>query len=549
MTKYRSKRNYASIYGGDKHGFNLGLDGFLYIRKESSDRVFTPPRIGTQGSSIGAAAASTDISALTTPTLKLNLRGLGVVTATLLTSGNNTGLLVAAALETALNAALAAAGFDSRVWTKFVSGDSHYEVYDQATGLASTVVITDGVSNNVADDLKLGVANAGTEVAGTDDSDFLLMTTGGPKYSQEVTPNEHRSGRYMTGIIRKKKMAEFDFDTYINMSGAAGSSIDYAVALILESTFGTKTVNSGVSIDYGIAPGGANFTMSMVRCSTIFGEYYNGAYDKGLEMKFPGNGPATCKFTGKASQASISGTAQILGAVSASASVILNSGEAQEFSDPQYDRDGTSVLSAPHVMVIDPDGRTILAGADGTLTILAINKGTDTLTLSSAVTVSTQGFIVPWDPGAVQKTGTDNIFTDLHGSFQFDPSLGFVDVTEITLNCQNNHNDLDDRFGRDANVGKIAGNRADLKMTIKFDLSAGETLSHAVQARGFAGFSPKVILGDGNTARKLVITAPKWIVQVPAIDVPQNGPTPVTLEGNLYQSATGAEDPIKLSFQ
>lgn len=546
MTKYRSKNNYAQIYGGDKQGFNLGLDGFLYVRRETTPRQFLAPRIGTQGKSVGAAAAIIDISALTSPTLQIALRGAAALPVTLTTAGNTTGLLVAAALESAINAALSTAGSDHRVWTQFVSGDSHYEIYDQETGSASTVVITNGATNDVAAALKLGLANSGTETAGTDDSDYLLMTTGGPKFSQAVESNQHRSGRFHVGVVKKKKMAEFDFDTYINMGGSAGASIDNAVALLFENVFGTKVVNSGTNIIF--TQGLPNFTMTMIRTSTIFGEYYTGAYAKGLELKFPGNGPATNKYTGKAAQAAIAGIGQVLGAVVASTAVVLQAGQAQRYSAPQYKADGVTITSTPAVMVVDPDGRTILAGADGTLTIVSINTGTDTVTLSAPVSVSTLGYLVPFDPGAVQKTGTDNIYTDLHGSFTFDPAIPAVDVTEVTLSFQNNHNDLDDRFGYDANVGFIPGNRAEIKMTVKFDLSSAETLATVIQSRNFAGFKPKLILGDGSTARKMTIEGVKWIVNVPTIDVPQNGPTPVTLEGTFYQSAPGAQDPIKVTF-
>jgi hypothetical protein len=47
----------------------------------------------------------------------------------------------------------------------------------------------------------------------------------------------------------------------------------------------------------------------------------------------------------------------------------------------------------------------------------------------------------------------------------------------------------------------------------------------------------------------LKITAPKWIPSVPSIEVPENGVTPVTLEGNLYQSAAGANDAILVEFK
>ena len=285
MTKYRSKNDYAQIYGGDKQGFNTGLEGFLYLRKETTARSFLPPRIGTQGKSVGAAAAITDISALTSPTLKIALRGAAALSVTLTPAGNTTGTLVAAALESAINTALQAIGSDHRVWTLFASGDSHYEIYDQETGVLSSVVITDGVTNDVAAALKLGTTHAGVETVGTDDSDYLLMTTGGPKYMQTVESNQHRSGRFHSGIVKKKKTAEFDFETYVNMGGTAGASIDNSIALLLENVLGTKVVNSGTNIIF--TQGLPNFTMSLVRVSTIFGEYYTGSYTKGMELKFP----------------------------------------------------------------------------------------------------------------------------------------------------------------------------------------------------------------------------------------------------------------------
>lgn len=545
VAKYRSKNDYAQIYNGDKKGFNLGLDGAIYIRKETVQRQFQAPRIGTSGSSVSAASPSTDISGGTNNKLLVNLRGRGNVAVNLGTTTSLTsGPLIAAALESAINTALVAAGRDDRVWVEFAS--SLYKIHDQSTGAASTLVVSPGASDDVTVALKLGTANSGVETAGTDDQDYLLYTSGGPKFNQDIESNQHRSGRYHAGIVRKKKVAEFDLETYINMGGSAGSSIDTAVRLLWENLLGTETVNGGSDITY--TQGLPNFTFSLVRVSTIFGEYYTGGYVKGNDLKIPGNGPGTCKWTGKCAQASIAGLAKVLSPVTSSTTVPVNTKEASNYSDPQHDASGTVVVSAPVVMIIDTDGRTILAGADGSLTVVAIDRATDELTLSSAVSVPAQGFVVPWDPGAVQKTGRDNIFTDLHGSFFFEQEGDEVDVTEIGLSIQNNHSDLDDRFGKDSNAGYVAGGRCDMKLSVKFDLNTAETLGPVIQARLFNGLSPMINVGDASTGRKLVITAPRWIASVPTIDVPQSGPTPTTLEGMLYQSAAGAQDPIKVKF-
>lgn len=534
MAKYRSKTDYAQIYAADRHGDNVGLDGSIYIKRETTARVFNPPAIGTQGSSIGDTAASDDISAHASPcTLKAEVHGGAIVTASFATAGLTTGALIAAALETALNTALAAAGQDYRVWVDFDIGDDHYEVYDQTTGTASAVVITDGVSNNIADDLKLGVANGGTEAVGTDDADFLLHSTGGATFSQPIEPNAHRSGRFHSGIIKKKKVVEHDLDTYVNMSGSAGASLDTAVMLLIESACGKKTVNAGVSIDF--TQDLPVILFSLVRVSTIFGEYQTGHYVKDMTITFPGSGPATVKYAGKGADSAVAGLAQLNGAVAASTSVITNTGESKRYT------------VGGRVMMVGVDGRTITAGADGALYVASTNHGAHTLVLNTAVTAADDSYIVPWDPGAVQKTARDNIYTDLVGSAKINASAAAVDITNFELSLKNDHNDRDGVFGADGNRGFIAGNRLTAEMKIDFDLS-NETFGDVVQAREFGGFSPEIVLGSVASGRYLKITAPNWKPAVPVVELPENGPTPVSLVGNLLESSPGARDPFKLLY-
>lgn len=533
MAKYRSKTNYAQIYNGDRQGFNLGIDGAIFLKQEAVPRTFQAPSIGTQGQSEGDTAASDDISAHASPgTLNVSVRGAAAVTASVVTAGLNTGALIAAALETAINTALVAAGSDDRVWVDFDSGDDHYTVYDQGTGTASTVVITDGVTNDIAADLLLGTANGGTETAGTDDTDFLLYTTGGPTFNQPIESNAHRSGRFHSGIVKSKKVAEFGLSTYINMSGAAGESIDPAVRLLWKSLMGTETVVAATAIRY--TQGLPNFTMSMVRVSTIFAEYYTGAYVREMNLAFPGDGPATCEWSGKASTRLIAGIARVNGAVAASANVILENGQTD-----RYD------VGAP-VMVVGVDGQTILYGADGSLTISSITAVSHTLVLSGAVTTADESFIVPWSPGAVQQTGRDAIFTDLEGSFKLKASGSNICVTNISLAANNDHYDVDNCFGVDHNEGFAAASRMTYTLGVTFDLS-NENFAEVVQSTKFEGLDPIIILG-ATSGRHLKISAPKWIPAVPTIEVPESGSTPVTLEGNLFQSTPGAQDPILIEF-
>lgn len=531
--KHRSLVDYLEIYSCDKQGYNLGLDASIFIRRQPSRTAFERPRVGTQGKSVGAITASTNIAAGPDNALRISVNGGAVIDVTLTLTGLTTGAAIAAELETAINTALAAASQDNRVWVLFDGGDVHYEVYSQSTGTASAVVITNAVALNVADQLKLGIPNAGTQTVGTNDQDSLLYTAGGPKFSQPVESNPHRSGRFHAGIIRKKTMVDFDMDLLINMSGLAGNSIDQAYRVMMENIFGSETVIASTAIIYKQSV--PCFYFSMVKVSTIFGEYFTGGYCKDWTLSIAGDAPGTQKFTGRAGGMVEAGLAQINGAVSASADVILDAG----LTD-RYD------VLAP-VMIVAADGRTVVAGIDGSLVITSIDKLTNKLVLSATVSVDNNGFVAPWHPGAVQQSNIDNVYTDLIGSFKFDPSGIDIDTTSIELTVANNHIDLDNRFGKKDNAGFVAGNRVDMSLSVGFDLS-NETYAQIVQAKKFGGFAPVITIGD-VAGRHLKIAVKNWIPSVPAKELPENGTTPITMEGSLYQSTPGARDPISVEYR
>ena len=535
--KYRSLIDFGAVLAGNREGINLGLDGSIFIRKEAVERVFEKPRIGTQGSSIGAAAASIDISAGSDDSLDIAVDGGAVVTAQLTgLAGLNTGALIEAELESAINAALIADGQDSRVWVMYDNGDDHYEVYSQKTGLTSSVVITDAGLNNVADDLKLGLLNGGSEAVGTDDQDFFLYTTGGINFSQPVESNPHRTGRFHSDVIKSKKVVEFDMDAMLNMQGNAGDSLDNAIRVLYESMTGKETVVASTSIDY--EQDLPNFTFSVVKASTIFAEYFDGCYVKDYTLTAPGDAPVTQKFTGMGSDGSIAGIGQLDGAVVSSAIVTL-------VSAPYKHAERFTV--GAKVMAVDTDGRTILYGADGSLSVSSVDLVLNQITLSAPIDLSDAAYIVFWHPGAMQQTGRDNIYTDLEGSFKFTSSGNEVCATNIELSLVNDHQDLNNCFGDDANKGFAAANRATWSLSVTLDLS-GENIGDLIQSRNFGGLDGDLIIGD-IAGRHLVVDFRKWIVSVPTIDLPENGTTPVTFEGNLYQSSPGSRDPIKLSFK
>ena len=116
----------------------------------------------TNGTSTSAASPSTDISAAENPQkLTVALCGTAPVKVSINPTGLNTGSLIAAALQTAIRAAIPWAGGLTVTY-----GTTYVISCPGSFGESASVVITAGSSNDCTAALKLGVANGGVEVAG-----------------------------------------------------------------------------------------------------------------------------------------------------------------------------------------------------------------------------------------------------------------------------------------------------------------------------------------------------------------------------------------------
>lgn len=116
----------------------------------------------TNGTSTSAASPSTDISAAANPQkLSVALCGTAPVEVSVNPAGLNTGALIAAALQTAIRAAIPWAGGLTVTY-----GTTYIISCPGSFGVSASVVITAGSSNDCTAALKLGVANGGVEVNG-----------------------------------------------------------------------------------------------------------------------------------------------------------------------------------------------------------------------------------------------------------------------------------------------------------------------------------------------------------------------------------------------
>ena len=118
----------------------------------------------TAGTSISAATPATTTGA---GNITIDLNGDGTQTVAL--GANATGLTIAADIQAKVRALTAATPSNQAAYTGFtaVYASSLYTLTSGTLGTASTVVVTDGATSDVAAGLSLGVPNGGTEAAGT----------------------------------------------------------------------------------------------------------------------------------------------------------------------------------------------------------------------------------------------------------------------------------------------------------------------------------------------------------------------------------------------
>lgn len=129
---------------------------------------------GANGVSKSGLNPSVDISGGTDTSIKVTLiTGEAAQTATVSVVGLNSGAAIAAAFQTAIraldptNPAYNAAYDECTVTYSGAPPNDYYTITPGGHfGLISQPVVTDATSNNVADNLKLGVANGGTEQTG-----------------------------------------------------------------------------------------------------------------------------------------------------------------------------------------------------------------------------------------------------------------------------------------------------------------------------------------------------------------------------------------------
>lgn len=526
MAKYRSSQDFAATYASQYNGIaGGGTDNFVHLQEETTGGTFVAPSVGTQGTSVSASSPSIDISAETDTNFRINVDGTGVTAITLVPAGKTSGALIAAHIETQVNTALAAAGYDARVWVVYTTV---YTISSQKTGTTSTVVVTDGASASIADTLKIGVANGGTEAAGAYGNDFAFQTKCSLKVSQNFKPSEHKSGRQATSTIKEKKMTDGDIELYFNPPTSGVPSIDTPISLLIESCLGRRLDTGSTEIKFDGKNPGTKF-YSIVQGNNAIGRYVNGGYSKSFKVALPGSGEAKMTIGMKARDGKYATIAQVNGAVAGSATVVVNNNESPGFE------------VGSRVMAVNADGRTVVAGQDGSLTVSSRTDASHQVVLSTTITVEDDGFLVPWLPHVFDQHGTENPVTGLSGTVSFDNGSTTIEqIKSVEFEYDPKVTDFDDFYGADSNRGRANADKAEVKCKVEMVLAAN-VARKIVQAKEFTTFAVQVVLGS-TSAPYYRFDAPKVQFMPPPVELPDTGPVILTLEGTCLQSAAGQLD-------
>ena len=535
MAKWRSSFNFSSQYSSNKQGFSIGIENFVFIKEEVTAGTFVLPSVGTQGALAGASAATSDASAITNILLKLAVDGEAAVTGTLVLTDISTPALICTAVDTAMNAALSAAGQDGRIWTQTAGAAAslRYTIWSQKPGTGSSIVCSAAVSADFAADILVDAASSPVATVGTYSTDFLWQTKFSAKYEQPFEPSAHKVGRQAADIVLSKKKVEGDLETYICFSETSASAVlDEPVKLLIEQVCGVRDTATVGVVKFNAKNGPTKY-FSVVQGNNVFSRVFNGCYVKNMKITLPGDAPAKFAFSFKGRTALEAGVARF-SAAAATSIALVEVGEGFRFE------------AGSHVMHISNDGRTVLQGADGSLTVTS--AATQSIVFNAAIACASGDFLAGWMPHVFGFAGNNTPVVGLSGIVSFDAGSTTVEqIRNVEFTFDPKVEDQDNWYGADSNRGYIVGDKAEI--TLKTDvLLSADQWSKVIKAKSQTSYSMKIVLG-ATAGRRFEITAPKFISKTPAVELPDSGSVVASFEGPCLQSAIGENDAFELAYR
>lgn len=162
----------ATILGTDNGATKALANGTTLIVNPDGAGDDTVTFAAAAGTSASGANAPEDIHTETDTKFKISVDGDTAEEVTIDLAACTSGANTATEMQTKIRAL---GGKKAAVTVAF--GATKYTITSGTAGTSSAVVVTDAASGNIAEELKIGVANGGTEIAGTGDAANIAAAT------------------------------------------------------------------------------------------------------------------------------------------------------------------------------------------------------------------------------------------------------------------------------------------------------------------------------------------------------------------------------------
>jgi len=382
----------------------------------------------------------------------------------------------------------------------------------------------------------------GTFVAPTG-ADFIFTLSGGStNFTQPRFSSPHRSGRHHLSVIKEKTETSWEIPTYFNIDttlGAASSAeIDPGMRVLHTSLLGAEDTAAGAQY----TPSTPAITFTILENGDKWAKQTVGAFVTDATMEFPGDGQASTTWSGMAKTSNLIGIGKTTTDNNTGNTVTLQTGEGKRFR------------VGGQVMLVEADGTTRSADTpDGSPRSITDVTG-DVVTVDGAVLADADGsaadiFLAYYEPETPVAINDPQV--GLEGSLTIAGFSGLDCFRSATITFANNHELKDNCFGEEGLGGAlfVPGGRLDIGVSLEINMN--HTLVEFLNEirDDVAGEDIELILGD-STGRHLDIDMDRVIFQLPAVEVPESGSIPVTLESAaVVQSAIDAKDEISIHYK
>lgn len=370
---------------------------------------------------------------------------------------------------------------------------------------------------------------------------FFTMPGGAINFEAPFESSPQRSGRHHSTPIQQKNSTAWNFSTYFNIDSALGSAssaeIDPALRTLWKSLLGKEDLTAGAVYDPSVVP---DLTFSLMEVGDKWARQTIGGFVMAGNVQLPGDGQATCEWSGNAGKSFLIGIGKSTIANTGN-TIVLEAGEAERFE----------VGGA--VMIIKTGNTRSADTPDlSPRLITAVDTVTDTITLGGTSLADADGSVDPiylcyYEPDDASLTAINDIQTGLVGSIVID-ALGTSCFRSLGLNFQNNHELVDYCYGENNLSGKyyVPGDRLTCEVSLSFNLS-DEMIEFLHKVKRFAGQNITAILGDA-TSRHAKFELPRVIFNYPGFSLPDTGSIPVEFSGTAFESDDGQADEVTVSF-